>query len=491
LLVAAAVEAGDYQLALTRSERALSLAASPARRVEHADLLLRADRSDEARALLAALRRDAEMPVDVRAKAYYLSVKDARSSRQYEEAEALAEEWLALEPSEKGAAWVRVDALLWLGRAAEAVAVARGAELEPEDLGEARLLAHVYLRGLSPAEALAEIVRLSDRFDRADESLEGLVIAAWTNARGGISDELEQRAALSLNEFVTRFPDSKAQARAVTIDELSNILKEQASAAKELDAMGSDVVAGRIPVSLWALAAGRSVAQMWSGLRVLPVASGDDPQTTADTKGAEQAFGRGAVWDASALVVGSRLDAGIQEATRRALPRSVIAQSVMQDIDFAAVDALDERTSEDEMRLTWDAETSAPVAFMLPSEEIDRERRALREAHRVAKELEVVPDTAKEKPTGVDALVPEVVDVETMLRAGLFGTLAIAIREELPVYCDDRVLRVLYRQAGVPAFGTVALLRVMQARGIISEEERHTAIAALEQAGAIDLAGRQ
>jgi predicted Zn-dependent protease len=74
LLVGAAVKAGHYALALARSERALSLAPSPVRRVEHAELLLRGGHPDEARALLAELRRDVAIPFGVRAKAYYLTV---------------------------------------------------------------------------------------------------------------------------------------------------------------------------------------------------------------------------------------------------------------------------------------------------------------------------------------------------------------------------------------------------------------------------------
>jgi tetratricopeptide (TPR) repeat protein len=487
LLVVAAVEAGDYDLALARSERALSTSPTPVRQIEHAEILSRSGRAAEAREQLAGLRRDPEMPLEVRAKAYYLSVHEAQRARQYDEARALAEEWMELEPQELGAAWVRVDALLWLGRAREAVEVVRSAGLDPTEVGEARLLGHVYLRGLPAEEALPALIDLSDRFDRADEHLEGLVVVAWSNARGAVSTELDERGALSMVEFPERFPDSRAQARAVSIDEFLEILRQQAAAAESLDAMGHDVIAGRIPVAVWSLAAGRSAVQMWSSLRVLPIAVADETASAHDAAGAEQAYGRGAVWDPSALTVSALLEEAAREAVRRALPRSVLAQSVMQDVDFTAVGTVDERAAEDETRIAWDAAAAAPVTFVRPADEIARERQIVRTTLQLANDLEVVADLDASRATAADHLVPEVRDVQTMVQAGVGATLAVALRQRLPVYCDDRVLRVLYREAGVPVFGTIALLACLEKRGTITEAELDAAVAGLEAAGAIDL----
>jgi predicted nucleic acid-binding protein len=394
---------------------------------------------------------------------------------------------MELEPQELGAAWVRVDALLWLGRAPEAVDVARAAGLEPTEVGEARLLGHVYLRGLPAEEALPLLIELSDRFDRADEHLEGLVVVAWSNARGAVSAELDERGALSMVEFAERFPDSRSHARAVSIDEFLEILRQQAAAAETLEAMGHDVVAGRIPVAVWALAAGRSVVQMWSSLRVLPIAVADENAAANDAAGAEAAYGRGAVWDPSALTLNALLDDAARGTVRRALPRSVLAQSVMQDVDFTAVGTVDERAAEDEPRIAWNAAAAAPVTFVRPADEIARERQIVRTTMQIANDLEVVADVDASRATAADHLVPEVHDVQTMVQAGIGATLAVALRERLPIYCEDRVLRELYREAGVPVFGTIALLAHLEKRGTITKAELDAAIAGLEAAGAIDL----
>jgi hypothetical protein len=382
---------------------------------------------------------------------------------------------------------MRVDALLWLGRAREAVAVARAAGLEPQSVGEARLLAHIYLRGLSPPDALCEIAGLSDRFDRSDEQLEGLVIAAWTDARGSISEDLEKRAGLSLMEFPTRFPDSRAQARAVSVDELTQILREQASHSAELEAMGADIIAGRIPVPIWARAARTSLVQMWSSLRVLPIVPSDRAVAALDEAGATSAFSRGATWDPSSLAVVALLGEDVRAAIRRALPRSIASQAVMQDVDFAAVDAVSERPAEDEARLAWDPTAARPVAFTRPAADIESERHLIRQALQLAQSLEIVPDVDRERPTSADDLVPEIESVDTMVLASVGATLAVAIREGLPIYSDDRVLRTLYREAGIQSFGTVALLAVLEERGSISIEQHQTAVEVLRAAGAIEL----
>jgi tetratricopeptide (TPR) repeat protein len=271
-------------------------------------------RSEAARILARAveasftLRRDPANPTDVRAKAYFLSAKEAHDAGGVAEAEALAAAWMELEPKEGKPAWVRLESLLLLGRADEAVSVADAAGLEPDDVGEAQLLAHIYLRGLPPAEALRRIIELSDRFDRQDEKLEGMVVAAWTQAGSSAAPEDGARGALSLNEFPERFPGNRGAVRAVALEELNEILRQQAAAVAELDALGGEVIAGRLPVVSWALAASMSTVGMWSGLQFLPIAFADPKLREADVEGAAAAVGRRAVWDASSLVTIAVLD---------------------------------------------------------------------------------------------------------------------------------------------------------------------------------------
>src|SRR5205823_5470672 len=143
------------------------------------------------------------------------------------------------------------------------------------------------------------------------------------------------------------------------------------------------------------------------GLRLLPIAFADPNLCEADMEGAAAAVGRGAVWDASALVAVAVLDERLGDLIRQALPLSLIGQSVMQDVDFAAIDAVDDRPAEGELRVTWDEQANQPVSFMRPVEQIERERRIIRAAFTRAKRLEVRPDADPSAPTPYDELVPE------------------------------------------------------------------------------------
>jgi hypothetical protein len=64
------------------------------------------------------------------------------------------------------------------------------------------------------------------------------------------------------------------------------------------------------------------------------------------------------------------------------------------------------------------------------------------------------------------------------------ATVALARREGLTVYSDDRYVRLSAQQAGLQSFGTLALLDVLAERGMIGTELRITARACLYRTGA-------
>ena len=124
---------------------------------------------------------------------------------------------------------------------------------------------------------------------------------------------------------------------------------------------------------------------------------------------------------------------------------------------------------------------------MRPAEQIERERHVVRAALARAKTLEVRPDIEPSAPTQFDEFVPERIDdLRTIGQAAMAGTAAIAVRERLPIYTDDRVLRLVYRQAGIPTFGTVALLEILAERSMVTAEEHDEVCEALRAAGAIE-----
>jgi hypothetical protein len=486
LLIGMALESDDVGLAIQRSEALVREYPSPARRLSLAELLISDDRADEAEVILAALRRDERMPLDVRDQAYRLSVRQAYTARRFEETELLASEWLELVPSEADATWIRLESLLSLDRYEEAIALITETPLEADTVEKGRLLAHIFLRALPPVEALARIIELSDKFDRSDDRLEGLIILCYANSGDEIPEELARRAHATLSEFPERFPDSKANARSVSLEEMNEILRQKHEQDAVLGELSNDVLAGRQPVAVLAMATRQPLTAFWASLRVLPIVFADGGVATAELQAAEAAIGFGAVWDPTALVTSGLLDDDVTTAIEQALPRSVVTNATLQDVDYAGVDAAEGRT-EQEQALAWNEELQQPVLLVRDPEEVARERQRVRDVLARARELEAVPEVVAERATRFDGAVPEIRDLESMGRAVLFGSLATAERLGLPLYSDDRVIRVLAHQAGLPTFGTLAIVEALAERGLLEDDAKNRARETLLAAGAIEL----
>lgn len=488
LLIGMALKSGNVRLALQLSEALVAKYPSPPHRLSLAELLISGSRADEAEAILAALRRDERVPLDVRDRAYYLSVRVAYTARRYEETEQLAAEWFELVPSEADAAWIRLESLLWLSRYGEAMALIAESELEPDTIEKARLLAHVFLRALRPIEALEKIIELSDRFDRSDDRLEGLVVMCYANSDDDIPEELARRGQATIAEFPERFPDSNANARSVSLDEMNEILRQRREHDTVLGDLSNDVFAGRLPVAVLAMVARQSLTALWTSLRVLPIAFADSTVAAAELAAAEAAIGAGAVWDPSALTTIGLLDEATAAAIEQALPRSVLTNAALQDVDYAGIDAAEGRT-EEEQSLAWNEELQQPVLLVRDPEEVARERQRVRDVLARVRNLEVAPDVDEENSTPFDGEIPEITDLESMGRAVVFGSMASAARLVLPLYSDDRVIRVLAHKAGLPTFGTLAIIEALASRGLLANDARDRAREALAAAGAIDLSG--
>jgi hypothetical protein len=113
----------------------------------------------------------------------------------------------------------------------------------------------------------------------------------------------------------------------------------------------------------------------------------------------------------------------------------------MQDVDFAAIDAVNDRPAEDELRVTWDERANQPVSFLRPAEQIERERRVIRMAFARAKSMEVRPDTDPSVPTPYDELVPErITDLQTIGQAAWQARWRSRKRLELPILVNRNVM---------------------------------------------------
>lgn len=172
-LVAIAVDAEEYALALERMEAVVKQAPTPFRRVHLAGMLLGTDRT-RALVMLAELRTDRDVPVRFRADAAEIATRDAYDAGRFEEATDRAREWLALDSSNQSAAWVLIHALQKKGDVTAALAADDEFQPVADTEWEVSIAARLYSENLDHASALERLVQLSARTDHPNPT-----IKAW------------------------------------------------------------------------------------------------------------------------------------------------------------------------------------------------------------------------------------------------------------------------------------------------------------------------
>lgn len=191
---------------------------------------------------------------------------------------------------------------------------------------------------------------------------------------------------------------------------------------------------------------------------------------------------------ASSTISRGLLEEETRAAIDRALPRSVLTNAALQDVDYAGLDAAEGRT-EEEQALAWNEQLQQPVLLARDPDEVARERQRIRDVLARGRELEALPELAEQQPTPFDGEIPEITDLESMARAVIFRIIGCGSPTR-PVFVQRRSShRVLARQAGLPSFGTLAIVEALAKRGLLTGEAKDRAREALQEAGAIDFSG--
>jgi tetratricopeptide (TPR) repeat protein len=488
LLADFAIQRGDLPLAVTRLDTVIAKAATPRRRLRLAGLLLELGETARARTELEAVRADAHAPNGARADATLLATKEAYDAHRYDDSARLAQERLVLAAEDPRALWVLVESLMRLGRFEEAKATYDQHQPTARSLGEARIAAHLLSRVADRVEAIKAIADLSDSFNREDETLEGLLILSYQRRAGAaLPEELEQRVGEALSTFPDRFPDS-GFARRVEIEDFEAIVQQQHElTVQELSAIADGIRAGRLPATLVAASLGEAATSAYGSLAQLPLGFGDPALEELERRDAAAALEVGALFDPTALYVVGGLPASLRARILRALGRPRLAQAVLDDAVFGGRDAADDTVGE-EQRVRWDAVAGRPVIVTRLAEEVAATQSRTRAIHQLARDdLEVVPNVDREHPTRFDKNVPAIEHPRDLVAATFAGTLSAAERLKLAVYSDDRVVRLVVRNEGIPSFGTLALLDALVDRGLLGEAERREVRTILRASGGLGI----
>lgn len=174
------------------------------------------------------------------------------------------------------------------------------------------------------------------------------------------------------------------------------------------------------------------------------------------------------------------LGGGLSKLLRNALPTSQLPQSILDDVDEPHLKEGSE--GEGQLHIGYSVRTHSAVVTETAAELIDREMRIARDALDIAKGLGVTFDA---DPGAKDAWSAALNADDPLV--GQFATvaavLAVARRLGMPVFSDDRWIRVVARQEGLASFGTLALLDALPAK-MLSDEARGASRKSLLEAGA-------
>lgn len=405
--------------------------------------------------------------------AYALAAQAASDASDWVQLDDITDRWSEFNPDREDPKWGRTLALARQGQHQAGLAYARAVGLEPTLDGNRHMLfAELCALGIPDVPTrLRSLMRLSDEFSRPQElerAFIGAVLTAPSEERGD-EDEIKARFQEALSTFEERFPDSGVfRSISVSEDDSGEELiekiaavhpgttQEQADARQEfLDG----VRAGRLPVSMLAAMVGRGTAETILRNGAHPLGDFDETIHDAELAAAELALGKaGAALDETACITLAELPEEHSRRIRAALPNATLGQVVRVTLVEAAI----VRPAGEEVATMQVLPDGSVQITEEDPELVARIRDVEAKAGQLASDLAVHPDRRDDADR-----FAELLDAKQQPVAAIASALLAARDLELPLYCDDRVLRGLARSIGIPAFGTVALIDIMQRRGLI------------------------
>jgi tetratricopeptide (TPR) repeat protein len=465
-LIDLAVRREELETALRLSEELITRYGEPRDRLNHAGLLAQKGERETARDRFLMLARDAAIPPDVRARAYGRAADLVMNMGDLVELARLSKEWLSFAPVEEDPVWLHVFALARRRHYGEALSFWQKHEVDPKELRQAILLSEVYGFGAEPSMALVRIAALSDSFERPEElefNLMSTALRTGGKARENLDEALEDRIKKTFADFPERFPDSEwLQAFKIDKDDpgaFLDTIRPQLEARAELgSSLFEEVRNGTAATHVLAAGSGRSVGEVWAGLPALPLGYSEETSEAEEREAATDAVvKRAAVWDQTSIYVVGGLGDSIRPVLRSALPASLIAESTFEDIPSDLRKPAEGQTG----HIFYDPHAEGLVMGETTAAEHETAVRRAKGMGELADGLSVRPDFQGEED---EELGKEMEDLPVAARAWA-ATLATARREGLPIFSDDRFVRLTARRSGVPAFGTPALLDVLAEQG--------------------------
>lgn len=466
-------ERGEWTRAAAPARAILGSEPNLQTRIMVAQALLRAGDAAQAEFVFRQVLDDPDLQADERHVAFDELVAELFRQRRFRDARELAE--VVVRQGYADAGWAEAYALVREGRLTDARRRIEG--LTPRGVGDATLAADVYFSLDPPTEALRRIVLLADALSEHDENIELRATLALLRAPEGEVSEADIERAGPVR-FVERFPRSRALWKQTLSDEDAIALVRQHAIARAEVATAAEqhvLVAGNRLVGALAYAVGISLAQTWAQLPELPLAyQGGVAVEELDT--VRRAAGSPAIVETGGLHSLQLLGNEVTAAVLAEFPLSVVAPAAIEDLIRATMPDLSE--GQDVVRqLRWIPETKQMVSIELTPEEAAAPRKVAEAMQRLAGRLHPSPPLRLASDDDTESA-----DRSPVIQAYVEVT-ELARVTGYPIYTDDRLFRQMLASAGIPCFGTLAVLSALRDAGAVSPAAFDTAMETLADRG--------
>jgi hypothetical protein len=317
-----------------------------------------------------------------------------------------------------------------------------------------------------------------------EESSSALILGAWMLALRLDDEQAALAAHARVEAFVKRYPDSKVLYRR-SIDDLigdGGILVSMEPLPPQLVRLAEQVAVGMVSASFLTVASARNYTEiLLSSGSYKHISSSSLVRRQRDRSSAASALGQPVVIDLTALQTLARLDLVLEDAELPRLAQRLLAALPSVSIaPRAALDAAMAQGSLDSDTHISPGTTENPRPVLTEEEEevFERRRRELAKIAELAEQLDRAPDAEPRFLAEGELIQSE------NLRAALAALDTAAAHGHL-AWLDDPHLRAMLQPAD--SFDTYSLLGALRQEGLLSDEEHHSAVAALRKVNVVVL----
>lgn len=425
---------------------------------------------NEAQAALAVTRSGSRLAGKLRAVLVEANLRLRNWAEVVNQARAALDEGLDTADTR----WALIWAQFSLRNLADARTAFRESRLKPRDEDDAILITQLLRTGPEEEGAVLELLDLADEYSGSEQVTAAVVMSVMEVARQlQLPESVRERLTSLSNAFFETWPNSHILYR-IDASDINNLIdfirKTLEPSTTQLQSIATRVELGQLPYGMLAAAAGRSVAEALVKVAAGSISSGevDAAVRSQEDQIALAAANQNVVADTSAMIGVART--GIDPSTVASFFAAVSTTTATLDDAFIASDALRLRSTS---TMGWDPRQGRPTLTEVDPAVADT----------WARDAEQLVDRIK--LTNIRA--PSDTERDPRLTANVvLDPVKLAKELGLPVWSDERTIRILARNEGVPAFGTMSVLDAMRSAQLITEDQLTAAALSFARNGYVD-----